>query len=550
MAKIQIENLAYRYPNTEKNALSDINLTIESGQFVVVVGSSGSGKTTLLKAIAQLVPDFYGGVVQGKVKINDKDCKDIEPIDLVKKIGIVFQNPESQIIMNSVEEEIVFGLENIGSSNSLMKRRVMEVSSALGLSQEENTLIKNLSGGQKQKVALASVLAMQPEVLILDEPTSQLDPIAGEDIITMARRLNEENGLTVILTEQKLERCFHLADRIIVIEEGKVVHDSLDLNATVKWASDIDATFVPPLSRVFAKNKITKIPITVKEGRRLLEEKNYDWSAFNDDRLIVAEDNNNEIEIKKLWHIYDNGFEALKGCDFKIAKGKCTVIMGENGSGKTTLLKNIAGLLQPSRGQIVFNNTDEVLTITPSEIGYLSQNPSDYLFLDTVKEELLFTNKHLKIAENSWQKSLIKMLGIGHLLDKNPRDLSTGERQRVALSSVLAIKPKVLLLDEPTRGLDYDLKLKLGQLINELIKEEISVVMVTHDVEFTAEYGDQVVLLRNGEVVDAGNKYEVLSNSTFYSPQIGKLFQNKLEGVITIKQADKCIKEWSKYDDV
>jgi len=520
MADIKIENLKYKYPESEGYAINNINIEIPQGQFVIIVGGSGSGKSTLLRAISNLIPEFHGGSYSGKVSIDNVIYKDIENRDFVQKIGMVFQNPESQIVMTNVEEEIVFGLENIGLSNSLMKRRVMEVSSALNISSNKKSSINELSGGQKQKVALASVLAMQPEVLVLDEPTSQLDPISGEEIITMVRRLNEENGITVILTEQKLERCFHLADRIIVMEKGEIIHDSCDLDVTAKWAVEEETPFILPISKLFASNKFSKIPSTVKDARGILKE----YKIDKEDSLITnrieldKKDNSKElvIDIKNLWHIYENGTEALIDNTFEVNKGEIVTIMGENGSGKTTLLKNINGLLKSSRGKINIYNEGETLSENeyPISIGYLSQNPNDYLFLNTAEEEIAFTMKTLNKEDYSWTEELMNTLGIAKHRKTNPRDLSTGERQRVALAAVLAVKPKILLLDEPTRGLDYDLKQQLGEIILELQKSGTTIVMVSHDVEFAAEYSDEIILLDKGEIVDKGNKYNLLSNST------------------------------------
>ena len=235
MPVIAIQNLTYYYPNTSVPALDRINLDIKAGELVLLLGGSGSGKSSLIRAIAGLIPEYYGGTYQGKVLINRQEIQHIKRRDLAQQVGLVFQDPESQMVMTSVEQEIVFGMENLGLPNQLMKRRVMEVSSALSISSYLHGTIPELSGGQKQKVALASVLAMQPGILLLDEPTSQLDPVAGEEILTMVRRLNEDNGITVILAEQRLERCFHMADRILIMEQGRIVHDLRNQSAFVSW---------------------------------------------------------------------------------------------------------------------------------------------------------------------------------------------------------------------------------------------------------------------------------------------------------------------------
>ncbi len=450
-----------------------------------LLGGSGSGKSSLIRSIAGLIPDFYGGAYEGDVTIGQRSITDMSRKDMVQKVGMVFQDPESQLVMTNAEEEIAFGLENLGASNSLMKRRIMEVTSALSLSGYRQKFIPELSGGQKQKVALASVLAMHPEILLLDEPTSQLDPIAGEEILTMIRRLNEENGLTIVLTEQKLERCFHFADRIIVMDEGMIIMDSEDVSEIARWAVAHDKPFIPPLSQVFAKVGHPKIPVTVKEGREILRS-DFGYGIHDEPILrgrkkpdVISE--SAMIEMKKLWFTYPNGHEVLNNISLKIEKGSFTVVMGENGCGKTTLLKHINGLLRPGKGSIHIQGKDihhlhvEELA---KDIGYLSQNPNDYLFLPTVEEEIKYTQQHLGIDDDGWVENLFDRLGIGEFRKMNPRDLSTGERQKVALASVLASNPKIILLDEPTRGLDYQLKENLGEILKGLIREGTTIVMI------------------------------------------------------------------------
>ncbi|ADI01114.1 ABC transporter related protein [Syntrophothermus lipocalidus DSM 12680] len=550
MALVKIENLTYYYPGTEKPALDRINLSIPEGQFVLVIGGSGSGKSSLLRVIAGLIPGFYGGKYGGRVYLDGTELRELDKRSLVQKVGIVFQDPEAQMVMTGVEQEIAFGLENLGLPPKLMRRRVMEVTEALSLTGSLSRFIPELSGGEKQKVALASVLAMQPEVLLLDEPTSQLDPVAGEEILTMVRRLNEENGITVVLIEQRLERCFHLADRVLVMDEGRIVYDHHAPEAMAEWAVRGGTPFVPPLPKLFASVGSWSIPVTVKEGRRLLR----NWisncgfpaSTCAEDRLRVVKADSQKpvLEVQKLWFIYPSGTEVLKSVDLDIQPGKFVVIMGENGAGKTTLLKNINGLLRPSRGRVIIVGRDtgmlpvEELAKT---VGYLSQNPNDYLFMPTVRQEIEFTQKNLGLENDATGKQILNRLGLETIADRNPRDLSTGERQRVALASVLAARPELLLLDEPTRGLDYRLKEELGGLLLELKAGGATVAVVTHDVEFAAEYADEIVLMAAGEVMEQGSKYDVLTGSTFYSPQLNKLFHNIIPGIVTFDQAREAL---------
>lgn len=552
MPVITIQNLTYYYPDTATPALDRINLDIPSGQLVLVLGGSGSGKSSLVRAIAGLIPEYYGGTYQGKVLLNQQEVGQIKRRNLVQQVGLVFQDPESQMVMTSVEQEIVFGMENLGLPNQLMKRRVMEVSSALSISPYLHSSIPELSGGQKQKVALASVLAMQPGILILDEPTSQLDPVAGEEILTMVRRLNEDNGITVILVEQRLERCYHMADRILVMEKGRIIHDLHNQSSLNVLAAQKDITCVPPLAQVFIQAGYSQIPATVKQGRDIvksyLTEDAVSSSPTADKAARRDKQFNRHKEIlnlRNLWFSYHNGQEVLKNINFSIKAGEFVVLMGANGTGKTTLMKQINGLLKPDRGQITFLGQDSRLRTVEDlagDIGYLSQNPSDYLFLPTVLEELKFTLSNLGLSDDGISRSILDRLHLSHFSSANPRDLSTGQRQRVALASVLISRPQLLLLDEPTRGLDYVLKGQLGIILKELQAEGTAILVVTHDVEFAAEFADEIVLMDQGSIIARGDKYAMLSNSTFYSPQISKLFNDIVDGVVTIEQGREVLK--------
>ncbi len=554
MADIKIQDLTYYYPETNKPALKKINLEIIEGQFVIIVGNSGSGKSTLLRTISGLAPGFYNGTLMGKIFLDDAETAQLSRYELVQEVGIVFQNPESQLVMMNVEQEIAFGLENLGLPYKLMKRRVMEMSSSLGLSAHLDSYVAELSGGQKQKVALAGVLAMHPGILLLDEPTSQLDPVAAEELLNIIRRLNEDNGTTIIMIEQRLERCCHLADRILVMENGGI---SADLKAGTRanrlWLQKAPAAYLPPLPRLFASAGYEELPLTVKQGRQLIKSYIPDRKAgskinwYPDEPPVSGVDPRKDlVDIRNLWFSYPNTGEALKNINLKIREGDFIAVLGENGAGKTTLLKNINGLLKPSRGSIQVAGKDtRELTIEEMalSVAYLSQDPNDYLFLPSVREEIDFTIKNLKLSEDGYSEEIIRDLKLDGYIQCNPRDLSAGERQRVALASVLVSKPRLLLLDEPTRGLDYQLKEQLGKLLQEINQQGTAVMMVTHDVDFAAEYAQDICLMFDGGVIERGSKYEVLQHSTFYSPQIGKLFNNIADDAITVDEGVKVLLE-------
>jgi len=511
---------------------------------VLVAGASGSGKSSLARVLAGLIPDFYGGRFGGRVYFEGRDMRGMDRRKLARQVGMVFQDPEKQLVMTGVEAEIAFGLENLGLPQKEMLRRVAEVISFLGLTDLRQEFTAGLSGGQKQKLALAAVLAMQPRVLIMDEPTSQLDPVAAEDFLNLIKRLNEELGFTIVLIEQRLERCFHLADRVVIMEGGRVAQDGAPDQAA-RWAAESGSALIPPVARIFSVLGFPSVPVTIKEGRRQLRQFFSGWpvSGRPDLRKALAYCSTGRIplvEVKNLWFTYPNGREALQDVNLKVGAGEFVAILGENGSGKSTLLKNMVGLLQPGRGKVLIKGSDMIKNRGRHSgrlVAYLSQNPNDYLFQDTVEDELLFTLKNFGMEDDGIVDDLLEELQIGRHRRVNPRDLSSGERQRVALASVLVTRPELLVLDEPTRGLDYRLKAGLGGFLAGRAAAGAGVVLVTHDVEFAAEYATRVVMMFAGRVVSDGTRHETMGQSVFYSTQIGKLCRGLCDGVLTFDEA-------------
>lgn len=550
LSLFEIKNLTYYYPDNNLPALRNIDFALEEGEFVLVVGGSGSGKSSLARVLAGLIPDFYGGCLSGKLYYKGQEVGKNERRGLCADIGMVFQDPEKQLVMTSVEAEIAFGLENLGLPQQEMFRRIAEVMSFLDLSQLRQEFTVNLSGGQKQKVALASVLAMQPRILILDEPTSQLDPISAEELLDLIERLNKELGYSVILIEQRLERCFHLADRLLVMDKGEIICAETVPEAA-RWQVAHNQPFLPPVARFFALLDAAAIPLTVKEGRRelkkMLPSASIDFKPRTFERKLRHSAGKKRktqlpalIELKDIWFTYPKGREALRGIDLGINRGDFAVIMGRNASGKTTLLKLCAGLLKPDRGRLCIAGEDTrkfVLSDLARHIGYLSQNPNDYLFQDTVEDELRFTLQNFEIKDIGKIDLTLNRLGLDKVRTTNPRDLSSGERQRVALAAVLVTEPEILLLDEPTRGIDIAVKKELGLFLQDLNRQGVTVVMVTHDVEFAAEYANRIVLMFDGKIAADGTKLEIMPNSLFYSPQMARLFKGLDDSVLTVKDA-------------
>jgi energy-coupling factor transport system ATP-binding protein len=583
MKSIVLESLSYTYPQAEKAALSQLNLEIEEGEFVLLIGGSGSGKSTLLRVLKGLIPNFHGGKLSGDVRIEGVMANQLSQRDWASKIGLVFQNPEDQVVMSRVEDELAFGLENIGMDQLTMQRRLLEVSDALGLNELMEASTGTLSGGQLQKTAMASILVMQPRILLMDEPTSQLDPFAGEDILSLAKRLNEDNGMTIILAEQRLERCIHLADRVIYMENGKIVLNTENIQEALNYLAQNDCPAIHPLGKVFANTKMkhTQIPLTVKEGRRLLrtlgvqnqlpkdqlikaQPPTGEKKGFFKKKSTIKEDMPSALCVKNIHFEYPERPKLLCGVNFELKPATFNVLMGENGAGKSTLFKLIAGILKPTSGKVSWDNAINkgmemgkwrgMATATENKrIGYLSQCPNDYLFSETVAAEIQFTLTQKGLVMDERVKGLLSHLGLEPFLQCHPRDLSAGERQRVALASVMASSPDLLLLDEPTRGLDYHAKASLGKYLLELTEEGVTVLMITHDVEFAAEYAEEVLLMTKGRIIAQGKKSALLTDSIFYASQVSKLFAGFEHSAVTVKEAVEiinCLEEEKVYDSI
>ncbi|AOT69931.1 ABC transporter ATP-binding protein [Geosporobacter ferrireducens] len=513
MEVFKIQDLTYYYPRQEKAALKNIQLTLREGEFILLLGKSGSGKSTLGRVFNRIVPEFYGGKIAGTIESS-------------ASVGMVFQDPEKQLVMDQVEREIAFGLENIGEEYATMRKKVLETLSFLNMWDIRDKKNYELSGGQKQKVAIGATLSMGYRFLVLDEPTSQLDPTTAEEVLQIIKRLNEELGYTIVLIEQRIDRCFHLADRILFMEEGELVFDGAP-NRFCHWNALHQKKFLPSIADFFVKLGIREIPLTIKSGRRELHRL---LGKENPAMQIPSGKHPNAKEIislQKLSFRYENGKKALKEIDLKVSEGEVLAIMGENGSGKTTLLKNICGLVKPTHGKTEIRGT----------IGYLSQNPNDYLFNDTVYEELKFTLDNKKIKDYSRIDKILKALDIEIYKEKNPRDLSGGEKQRVALASILVMEPEIILLDEPTRGLDRELKERMGNIIADLKGQGKTVLIVTHDVEFVSKFCDQVCLMFDGSIAQLGGKYEVLTSGVYYTTQMNKLFKGRYDRILTQEDA-------------
>lgn len=543
MAYIEIKDLSYKYPLEDKITLDNINLKLNKGEIMLVTGKSGSGKSTLAKAIVGTVPSFYGGSIKGYVNIEGEDINKMSHSQRAKEITMVFQHPERQLMMNKVHREIAFGLENIGVDEGVIKRRVWEAMQFADILHLANRNINTLSGGEKQKVAIASSIAYMPKCIVLDEPTSQLDPPSAESIVNLVRKINTELGMSIVLIEQRVNKWFDVADKIGYMENNKLtVFEST--NEFFNECSENMVGFMPDYLRFFKKNNIDYFPRDFKNARDYLEDEFIDNKSKSSEELLFAKDkisserHDSIINIKKLNAYYDS-LQVLDNVNIDILNGESVSIMGANGSGKSTLLKSIIGLKE-YKGSIKINSK-EVKKTNRKElsrlVGYVSQDPSEYISKDSVYEELKFTMDNFNSFNEDIINNTLKDLDIYHLKGKNPRDLSGGEKQRLAIASILVMNPKILLLDEPTRGLDLEVKNKLGKVLKNLNEQGTTILMITHDVEFSSNYCNRFILMFNREIVADGNREEVLSDGIYYNTTLNKLFKNIDNTIFTEEEA-------------
>ncbi len=528
MAKLNLKNFSFYYPEANEKAIDNISLSIEEGEFVLLGGPSGSGKTTFLKQLKkEIIPE---GSREGSVFYDNEPIMEIEDLKAVKDIGMVFQDINSQIVTDKVYRELVFSMENLGYPVNVMKRRVGELSSYFGL---ENLLyepIDNLSGGQKQILNLASVLILQPKVLLLDEPTSQLDPVSTRDFLEIINRINKEFSITIILSEHRFEEVFPMVDKVVLMDQGKIVYNGGPKKITKEVYDNKDKKFfnyLPSLSKLYLalekeKGEANKIPLTVREGK--------EWIKNKEIKDIVSTENR-EIKKEFLMKLKEVSFKyerekpyILRKLDLELYKGENLAILGGNGSGKSTLLKVMAGILKPQYGRV---NYDRSLSI-----GYLAQNPMVYFTHESVKDELFFVGERYNLSKNEVEE-IIEKFSLENILNRHPYDISGGEKQLVALATVLMGEPRLLLLDEATKGLDPIYKIKIGKLINSLVDKGNTVVMATHDIEFAAKYSDRCALLFDGDIAGEDVPRMFFSENYFYTTTINKVIRSNRPFTIT-----------------
>jgi energy-coupling factor transporter ATP-binding protein EcfA2 len=528
MSVLDLAHLTYAYPDAPAPALDDVTLRVEEGELIVLAGRSGSGKSTLLRLASGLVPHVHGGTVSGSARVAGMDVRSHGPGELAAVAGSLFQDPETQVVMGTVRNELAFPLENRGESPAAIARGVEEAALALGIAHLLERPTHALSGGELQRVALAAALVGRPRLVLLDEPTSQLDPVAGDELIGLLRRLNEEWGTTILLAEHRLERCLTAADRVIAMADGRVACDA-DPSSFLAWAHDHAPALETPGARLLASLGLGPAPVGVKQARAVLRshgalpdgEGPGSWragpvasgrahtalsgGARASSAPPVRTSSAPALQVRGVWVEPRHSLPILRGVDLAIAAGERVALMGRNGAGKSTLLRHVAGLATPTRGRIERGG----------RVALLLQNPNDYLVHERVGDEA--------------PGEALAAVGLAELADRHPRDLSGGERQRLALAIVLGGEevepPAVLCLDEPTRGMDRAHKADLAVLLGRLARTGTALLVATHDPEFAATVADRVVLLADGAPIAAGAAADVLAGGWYFATETARILR-------------------------
>jgi energy-coupling factor transport system ATP-binding protein len=534
---LAIDGLTYAYPHASGPALRQLSLEIGGGEFVILAGRSACGKSTLLRAACGLVPHFHGGEIEGGVEVAGIDALATGPGRLASVVGYVAQDPETQVVSTTVAAEIGLPLEMRGTPAAARARAVEEVALALAVPHLLGRAVDTLSGGELQRVALAAALVTRPQLILLDEPTSQLDPVAGDELIWLLRRLNEEWGVTVLMAEHRLERCLAAADRVVAMDSGSLSFDGAPRDF-LAWAQDHDTALETPGARLFSLAGISPLPTGVRDARAQLGQvlarlrgdlragAGPPFSAPPHPRHPLA---GSALEVRDLWVELSRDDEArdvLKGVELRVGRGERVALMGRNGAGKSTLLKTAAGLVEPVRGKIE----------APGGMALLTQNPSDYLVRERVGDEL----------PGEQGLAALEVVGLVSAIDADPRDLSGGERQRLALAIALAGRmdgealPGLVALDEPTRGMDRARKADLIDLIGALARRGAAVVVATHDVEFAAAFAERVILLGDGTPIADGPGEEILSGGWYFATEVARILD--LDGVIAPEQGAEWLR--------
>lgn len=552
-----IKELSFTYPNEKEPAIQAINLSIRTGTIHVIFGESGSGKSTLLKLLKPELSPI--GKKVGNIYYDGQLLENIHERVSAAEIGFVMQNLQTQIVTDTVWHELAFGLENLGIAPYLIRQRVAEIANFLGIQAWYHQKTTELSGGQKQILNLASVLAMQPKVLIFDEPTAQLDPIAATKFIQMLQQINQELGITIILVEHRLEEVLAIADQVSLLERGRLLVKDMPENIGnyLFHQQEEHRLFLalPTPTQVFLRlNHQGKNPLTIREGREFLN--SYVGKVENSETIINSTNNEEKseeivIHMKNIWFRYvRDARDIVTGVNFQMQKGEIISLLGGNGSGKTTLLRIMSGQLQPQRGSIRLNGKKlknyKKGELYHQQVAVLPQDPLTMFIGQTIRQDYAEISPVMGYSDVQFDKLLSEIvteLNIGKLLERHPYDLSGGELQKVALGKLLLLQPKILLLDEPTKGMDARSKADFIDLLKRLQQSDISIMIVTHDIEFSAQVSNRCGLFFDGKIVSLTTPEQFFSQNTYYTTAASRMSRHIFKQTITTQAlVEECLK--------
>jgi len=528
MEILSCKNVAFKYNESTDYAISDCTFSVKKGEKIMLCGASGSGKSTLLRLLKrELSPR---GELSGNITLMGNDRSELSDRESAEKIGFVMQNPDSQTVCDKVSAELAFGLESFGVKSGEIQSRVGEMAAFFGIEPLYDRDISTLSGGQKQLVALCSVMTTDPDILLLDEPTAQLDPVAARELLGILDRLNKEMGVTIIIAEHDPEELFDSCDKILYLAKGKTEFFGTPALTAKYFVENALEGFLPETSKAFS-GLCDDLPLNVRQGRAKLEK----LGVTDIPKQAVTDTERAEpyaLQCKNLWQRYEkNSPDILKGCDLGIRKGECYGLLGSNGGGKSTLLRVICGLCKPYMGTVsLFGKKQKAYengSLFRKMLAFLPQEPVTMFVKESVREDLLQSGDKVTVGNVS------QRMGIEHLLDRHPWDLSGGEIQKCAFAKILLADPKIIVLDECTKGMDSFAKKTLGDVLASLKAEGRTILLVTHDLEFAAQYCDRCGLLFDGKIVAEDNAVEFFSHNRFYTTAAARLTRGFFSGAVT-----------------
>ncbi len=576
---IEVKNFSFQYPKESNAALYQVSMEVEEGSFVVLCGKSGCGKSTLLRQFKSVLASH--GEKKGEILYGGQNLEDVDLRTQSAEIGYVLQNPDNQIVTDKVWHELAFGLESLGYDTPTIRLRVAEMASYFGIHSWFLKNVSELSGGQKQLLNLASVMAMHPKLLILDEPTSQLDPIAASDFLETVRKINRDIGTTVILTEHRLEDVIPWADKVYVMDKGRMIADGTpnEIGEQLRtMGHDMFLSMPAPMQIYAGTNSSLRCPLTVSQGRRWLseeletkgikikKERNQEETAKKKNSIFgklsglkkEPEKEIPEIRIKDVWFRYERDLpDVVKGLSLDIKKGEIFAVVGGNGTGKSTAMSLIARIRFPYRGKIYLEGK-EIGKYSDDELyhgflGVMPQNPQSLFVKKTVREDLyeVIDGKRerkseaypIEMKKKDAVEGIVSLTRLEGLLERHPYDLSGGEQQRLALAKVLLLRPKILLMDEPTKGIDNHYKKELGEILRKLSEHGVTILMISHDVEFCAQYADRTGLFFQGNVVTSEESKKFFAGNNFYTTAANRMARNYFPNAVTVEDVVKAINQ-------